>query len=205
MKKQGNNSSHDHSQDIQFVSSYLTGNRLVQEILYKKLQQLIAYFMRILENKGACFVDKDNTIADIIFQILVKNDNRVLRAYDGRSKLTTYLWPIVRNRIIDSIRSEKRYRDRMSNEYDMEWKKDPLQEPEVHVQDMIHELFAGESPLEKHIKILKWVEGSSYQDIIRRSVNDFPQEEKLNSQKIASILHSNRKKLYKKYRSGFDI
>ena len=192
-----------YSDDIRFVSAYLNGDRKVQQHLYKELQRLIRYFMKTMEHRGACFADKENTVAEIVYQILLKNDNHVLRAYDGRSKLTTYLWPIVRNRIIDTMRSEKKRRERISTDFKMEQTNDPPRPPSSDLQEIIHEFLTKESPLERFIKISKWVNGASYRDIIAQARQEFSRCAALNTQKIAYILHSNRKKIYKKLKKSY--
>ena len=150
-----------------------------------------------MENKGARFLDRENVISEIIFHTLVKDNKKVIRNFHGKSKLFTYLWPIVRNKLVDLIRAEHRYHSVLDNHENLD---------EIAIEDnpstgSVEEIFEAhlqdEKPLDKFIKYAKWLQELSYNDIISRAREEFPHSKLLNTQRIAYVLHTNRKELQK--------
>jgi len=193
-----------YSEDLTVVQAYLNGDRKIEKALYDQLNQLISSLLRSMEGKGCRFADRDNLVSDIVYQVLVADDRKVMQAFRGDCKLSTYLWPIVRNKIIDAGRREKRQREKVvfQEEYDPNISETPNQPGVVELE--IKEHLDQQSPVERFVKLAKWMEGLSYEEIIVQTETRFPNDPALNSQRIAYILHSNRKVLQKKLKkSGF--
>ena len=129
---------------------------------------------------------------------MVANDQKVLKAYLGQSKLTSYLWPIARNKIIDAFRKEMRYNSKI--EHDEVPASNPIS-PTGSIETIIEEHIASMPPVEKFIKIAKWIEGYNYQQIIENVEREFADDVSINSQRIAYVLHTNRKDLQKKLKN----
>jgi len=151
-----------------------------------------------METKGANFIDKENAIAEIIFHVMVKNNNRVLCYYHGKSKLFTYLWPIVRNKIIDLIREERRYHSIAVQQENLEEIISEQSNSPGTAETIFEEHLQAEKPLDKFIKYAKWMQELSYDEIIKIAKKEFPESKSLNTQRIAYVLHTNRKELQKK-------
>lgn len=159
-----------------------------------------------MEGHGARFLDRDNLVSDILCQIMIKDDCRILRAFNGRSKLSTYLWPIIRFRIIDAIRSERRYHVHMVRQDEME-AAGPVQQDSL-IELVVAEHLAVEAESEKFIKYAKWLSDMSYEEIIKAMAVEFPNRRPTSTARIAYILHENRKKIQKKLKKHgghFDI
>lgn len=181
--------------DMQIVQLYLNGDHKTEKRLYIELKKLISNLIKFMEGKGLTFVDKENIIAEIIFQIMVAENHKVLRSYLGQSKLSSYLWPVVRNKIIDAFRKETRYHSEVACKEPSE---DSFSDQNGTIEVIIEEHIASMPPVEKFIKIAKWIEGLNYQQIINNAKQKFSDEVTLNSQRIAYVLHTNRKDLQKK-------
>lgn len=183
--------------DKKTIALYLKGDPDVVKKLYSCVRRIINSILSKYERHGAVFSDRDNIIDDIIFCILEKDDHKVLRAYKARSKLSTYLWPIIRNKAVDNIRREHRYANRMTD-------CDPetlSYNPHHNVNPMalqIQEYLDREPALQRYIKYAKWLSGQNYEEIIQQVESEFALS--LNTQRIAYILHSNRRKLQKKFK-----
>ncbi len=186
------------SSDLQIITQFLRGNREIENNLFKELNKIIHFIISKIESKGCYFVDKDNTVAEIMYKILLADNHKILKNYKGKSKLSTYLWPIVKNKIIDKIREEKRHSSRIvfqklpENTYSQNNTKTGIME------SIIEDHIASAPPLEQSIKIAKWKDNLSYKEIIENINKNFPEKAPLNYQRIAYILHTNRKKLQKK-------
>jgi DNA-directed RNA polymerase specialized sigma24 family protein len=184
-----------YSIDLELINTFLAGDRHVVKALHSALHTQISNCIRYMESRGARFQDKDDVVSDLVFQILLKDDHKILRAFSGQSKLTTYLWPIIRNRLIDYMRHEKRYTSRhlpVSQDF-------PCQ---THDEEMtagiITEHIARESAQERFIKQARWLLDMSYEEIISLAGHEFPDDPPLPFARIAYVLHANRKKLAEK-------
>ena len=193
--------------DQKVVLLYLKGDTETEKWLYTELKKQILKLIKSMQSKGVTFSDTKNVVDEIIFQILVANNQKVMRSYLGNSKLSTYLWPIVKNKIIDAFRKEMRYKDR-------ELHKETYDNPTFQqfsnpgeIELIIEEHISSSPDVERFIKIAKWIDGLSYDQIIAKAKQKFSGEEAITSQHIAYILHTNRKELQKKlkkYRINFD-
>ena len=193
-----------YSHDINMVQAYLAGDKKTEKLLYRDLTHLISNLVRSMSGKGFTFADSENVVSDIVYQIMVADDRKVIRAFRGECKLSTYLWPIVRNKIIDAGRREKRQREKVvyQDEYDSDISA-PNQEPGL-IEMEIKAHVDAQPPVERFIKIAKWIEGLCYNEIIEQAGDKFPDSSNLNTQRIAYVLHSNRKELqHKLKKSGF--
>ena len=194
----------DYSLDIQTVHAYLQGNGRTEEELFGELTSLINGLIRKMEIQGVIFSDQENIVSDIVYQIMLANDRKVLRSYQGNSKLSTYLWSIVRNKIIDAIRKEKRYYSTVVHRDPLESLDHGGENPTGQAETIIEEHLLGEPPLERFIKYAKWMRELSYSEIIAEAKNEFPGETIINTQRVAYILHTNRNALRKKLKKvGF--
>ncbi len=182
--------------DVEMVKRYLAGDRRIQKKLYDTLRSQIVLLVAKMELRGARFLDRDDLVSDILCQIMVKDDSRILRAFSGRSKLSTYLWPIIRFRVIDAIRRERRYHDHMVRLEDLETAGESHQDSVVEL--VVTEHLAAEPEQDKFIKYAKWLAEMSYEEIMTAIANEFPGQPPVSFGRIAYILHDNRKKILKK-------
>jgi len=189
-----------HKKELQFIQTYLAGDRLAELSLFKQLNKIIHKLLNIMEQRGSTFQDKQNIVSEIISQIMVIDDGKVLRSYRGQCKLSTYLWPIVRNKIVDAIRKEVRYHSKMVHqEIDEQMSVEDSTQSET-MATIIEEHIENAPPLEQLIKTLKWIQGFDYQQIIEMVKQQLPAESSINSNKIAYILHTNRRYFQKKFK-----
>lgn len=182
--------------DLDLVTRYLAGDRRVQQRFYDLLRSQVVTLVVKMEQRGARFLDRDDLVSDILYQIMVKDDSRVLRHFSGRSKLSTYLWPIIRFRVIDAIRRERRYHDHMVRLEDLEAAGESHQDSVVEL--VVTEHLAAEPEQDKFIKYAKWLADMSYEEIMTAMANEFPEQPPVSFGRIAYILHDNRKKILKK-------
>ena len=193
--------------DKKVVQLYLSGDQRTEKWLYAELKRQILKLINFMHAKGVAFSDKKNVVDEIIFKIMVADKQKVLRSYLGNSKLSTYLWPIVRNKIIDAFRKEMRYKGK---ELHQETFKTPLDQQTSNtseIEAIIEEHISSSSAVERFIIMAKWIDGVSYDQIIAKAKQEFSDEVNINSQRIAFILHTNRKRLQKKlknFRINFD-
>jgi len=187
--------------DMLLVQLYLTGDPKTEKRLYKELNKLISNLFKFVESKGYRFSDKENAIAELIFQIMVADDKKVLRAYTGQSSLSNYLWPITHNKLVDAFRKEMRYYARVDHQdLPEESYTDQNTAPSPN-ELIIEEHLANVPPLERFIKLAKWFEGQSYDEIITQVQQKFSDQGNINPQRIAYVLHTNRKTLQKKLKN----
>jgi len=184
--------------DLEVVKLYLMGDMKAQKWLYKNMRQYIAKMLQIARSEGIIFSENEDVVSEIIYKIMVANDCRILRRYSGECKLTTYLWRIIRNYIIDAYRKEFAFksREQVVDEFEnMEQvRKVDVNEVEVILAEHISHI----PPLDRFIIISRWLEKLSYDQIIIQAKQKFPKESSLNKNRIAYILFTNRKALQKK-------
>ena len=186
--------------ELQFIQTYLAGDRRAELSLFKQLNRIIHKLLNLMEKKGSAFQDKQNIVSEIISQLMVMNDYKILRSYRGQCKLSTYLWPIVRNKIVDAIRKEVRDHSKIVyQEIDEQMSIDGKSSSET-MATIIEEHIENAPSLERLIKTLKWIQGFDYQQIIAMVQQEFPTEKSINSNRIAYILHTNRKYFQKKFK-----
>ncbi|MBN2103201.1 sigma-70 family RNA polymerase sigma factor [bacterium] len=188
--------------DYKLIQSYLKNNLKTQKLLYDETKRLIAGLIKRLESRGTTFYDRDNVVAEVLYQIMVADNKKVLRNYNGQSRLTTYLWPVIRNKIIDVIRKERSHYNHHRYQEEAIQINMETSGSRGNLGVDIAEYIAHESPLKQFIKISKWIENLSYQEIINKALKTFPDGKSLTHQQIAYILHSNRKHLQKKFKKS---
>jgi RNA polymerase sigma factor (sigma-70 family) len=144
------------------------------------------------------FYNREDIIEEVIYQIMVADDRKVLRNYRGQSRLKTYLWPVIRNKIVDMIRKERTHHNHHLYQEDLEENIIDPPPPSPNLAVEIEECIAQEPPLEQFIKTSKWIEGLSYQEIMDRAGEGIPGGKSLTAQHIAYVLSVNREKFKKK-------
>jgi len=187
-----------YTEDLQFVAAYLGGDATVEKSLYKMLRKLIDGLITQLSRRGSVFQDRENVISQIICEIMVKDDKKVLRGYKGKSKLSTYLFPVVRNKIVDAVRKERRYHDRVVSGDIPEDIPDFENRPESDIEMIVEEHIRNESAENQFIKYSKWMRELSYLEIVRKLKKKFGERKSINIKQIGYILTLNRKRLQKK-------
>ena len=155
-----------------------------------------------MKTKGCYFSDQEDVLSEIIFKILVEDDNKVLRAYQGKSQLSTYLWPIVRFKIIDTIRREKSTHTRLVFKDELDENVSDHSNPGGQVETIIEEFIENEPPLEKFIKYARWMHELSYDEIIIKAKTVFKGEKRVNFSFVNNTLHANRKALQNKLKKN---
>ncbi|MBN1782438.1 sigma-70 family RNA polymerase sigma factor [bacterium] len=188
------NRSGKYQDDLNLVQKYLDQDARVERLFYHEVTRLIRNMIRAMAKRGSVFFDQENVVSEIVFEIMLKDDRRVLRAYEGKSKLATYLWPIVRFRLIDMIRREHRYHATFTRAKTAEPHSSNPGSAEP-VADIIHDHIRNEPPEHRFIKTARWIEDLSYSEIITRAEAS---KMTLDTNRIAYVLHSNRKVLEKK-------
>jgi len=181
--------------DLHLVQLYLDKDVQVERLFYKEVKRLIRNMIHAMAKRGSVFYDQENVVSEIVFEIMLKDNSKILRAYQGKSRLSTYLWPIIRFRLIDFIRREHRYFatfTRVQNKKAYQENSNPSQQ----IAEIIHDHIRKESPENRFIKTAKWIEGMQYSEIIAKA-------EKLGlaikeTHQIAYVLRCNRKTLEKK-------
>jgi DNA-directed RNA polymerase specialized sigma24 family protein len=188
----------NYKNDLQFADAYVDGDQQSEKKLYADLNKLILHLIGKMESTGVVFFDRENITSEILFHVMIKENKKVIRNYQGKSKLFTYLWPIVRNKLIDLIRAESRYHSITEYQENLDEVKPETTASTGTVEAIFEDHVAKEGELEKFIKYAKWMQGLNYDDIIFVARKEFPKSKTLNSQRIAYVLHSNRKQLQKK-------
>ena len=188
----------NYQNDLQIADAYLEGDQQTEKKLYQELNRLILHLIGKMESAGTYFLDRENTISEILFHVMIRENKKVIRNYHGNSKLFTYLWPIVRNKLIDLIRAESRYHSIREYQENLDEINPETTVSTGTVEAIFEEHVAKEGELERFIKYAKWMQGLNYDDIIFIARKEFPKSKTLNSQRIAYVLHSNRKQLQKK-------
>ncbi len=184
--------------DKEVVRLYLQGDVDAQKWLYENLRQYISKMLQLARPKGIVFSDNENVIHEIIYRIMLANDKRIFRSYTGKCKLSTYLWPIIRNQIIDAYRKELAVKNKELLQEEFEEVRNGDTENVSDVEVIVAEHISQIPPIDRFIKISKWVEKLSYDQIIEKAEQNFPKESSLNKSRIAYILFTNRKALQKK-------
>jgi len=171
--------------------------------MFEEVQRIIRNLLNVIQKKGFTFADPENIMSELTFQIMVKDDKKVLRNYSGRSRLTTYLWSVVRNRIINAMNREKPFVsvEGIENQYPQS-----SMPQESLLEALVEEHLAAEAPLERFIKYAKWLKDYNYQEIINQAKLFFSIPSQLNIQRIAYVLGKNRKDLQKKLKKhGYNV
>ena len=91
------------SKDLYIVKQFLQGNKEIEKKLYEEFKRIIHSLIYKIESKGCYFADKEDVVSEILFKIMAADNCKILRNYKGKSKLSTYLWPIVKNKIAIKI------------------------------------------------------------------------------------------------------
>ncbi|MBN1348284.1 sigma-70 family RNA polymerase sigma factor [candidate division KSB1 bacterium] len=185
--------------DVRLVNAYLSGDHKIEKQLFRDLRKLISKLIKAMVGKGIFFADEDDVVSEIVYQVMAADECKVLRAYRGQCKLSSYLWPIVRNKLIDAGRKEKRQHEKLV--YQESYHTDIPEQPEAQgeIESIIQQYIEDQPPIEKFIKISKWMHGLSYAEIIESAGKKFSDDSvSLNYQRVAYILHSNRSALQKK-------
>ena len=170
----------------------------MEKALYLEIKTLTENLIKTMEKKGWSFYDRDNIVSEIIFQVMVKDDKKVFRSFQGRSKLSTYLWSAVRNRIINARRKEKYYHFQTDIDEINETLISSNPNQQSNIEALIEDFIENEPPFEKFVKYARWIQELSYQEIIGKTKKVFGDKYSVNTQRIAYILHTNRKKIQKK-------
>lgn len=187
-----------YQEDIDLIMDYLRGESQAEKVLYTMLKKMITGLIRQLSKRGSVFRDKDNVISQIMYEVLVKDDKKLLRNYQAKSKLSTYLFPIVRNKIIDAVRKERRYRDRFVTHDIPPDISEPYNDSVSELEILLEELIARESPQNQFIKYARWVKEMSYKEIADEFKKRFGTQQRIKVQQISYVLTLNRKNLQKK-------
>lgn len=191
----------NYQNDLQIAGDYLKGDLQTEKKLYKELNKLILHLVRKIGSTGGHFPDRENVISEIVLHVMIKENKKVIRNYRGNSKLFTYLWPIVRNKLIDLIRTKSRYHSIAEHQENLDEVASETNNSTGIVEAIFEEHIASEGNLEKFIKYAKWMQELSYENIIRIARKEFPKGKSLNTQRISYVLHTNRKQLQKKLRT----
>jgi len=91
---------------VEFITHYLQGNKEAEQKLFRYVSDLIEKGMIAIENKGSYFRQREDVKQEILAAILVENDKRILRKFKGNSRLSTYLWSVIKFKLIDALRRE---------------------------------------------------------------------------------------------------
>lgn len=151
--------------DATLIESFLSGNREAQKSLHDLVERLTDRALQTLELKGSCFHDRQNTKQEIIVSVLIENDSAVLRTFNGQSRLSTYLWSVIRFKLIDKLRKDMLSTRRLqpiNNNLSHE-----VEYTAKELYDLIDQFLDGSSEKEAFVLRMRWLEGRSYAAICR--------------------------------------
>ncbi len=179
--------------DIRLVQDFLNGDAQAQWQLHQEVDNLVEKALQGLEAKGSRFRDRANIRQEIIVTIMVNDEATVLRKFKGDSKLSTYLWSVIRFKLIDKLRQEMTIANR---------KEELSEDIPQNVRENPNELFGLVDQFldrlsEKDAFILraKWFDHLDYDSICREAAKH---NLKVDKTYIGNLLFKMRKKI-----SGF--
>ncbi len=108
----------------------------------------------LARRKGFFTPDEAESLYQDVFWELYRNDRRALASFDGRSKLTTYLWVIAYRKVIDHLRGE-----------------DSPASDASHLDDVPDPPAPGESPLER-------LQTEERRASVRQALQDLPEKDR---------------------------
>jgi|GEM_PF-3135236 len=189
----------DYTNDLQVARAYLNGDRRIEQRLYHELKSVTYKLIKVMQTRGFIFPDPENVVSEVIYRVMVKDDKKVFRTYQGKSQLSTYLWSIIRNQLINAMLKEKRHLSKIGlDELPEKLSTDDDNNNTSQLQAMIEDYIENEPPFERFVKYAKWMQELSYHEIISQAQSRFKNYHAINVQHIAYILHTNRKNLKKK-------
>jgi len=177
-------------EELALVKRFLRGEKRAHSTLHTLVDTLLEKALAKLAAKGSTFQDRENTKQEILVGILTANDSAILRNFKGQSQLSTYLWSIIRFKLIDKLRQEK-----LTAERTRPLVENLSYEAQVNQFELVElvERFIGKSS-EKEAFILekRWLEELDYHSICKLGErNGFS----ISLSKIGNILFKKRREL----------
>ena len=186
----------DFSEDLTRAQAYLAGDPATEKWLYGELRRIAHFLIGELEKAGAVFVDREEAVSQTVFHAMVRHDRHVIRSYKGDCKLTTYLYRVVRNHLVDVLRKERRHQFVPLTEAEHESRASGPGESTASLAELVLEHIEQEKPADRLIKMSRWVDDNSYEEIQERLKRELNQQ--VSTQHVAYVLHRNRKALQEK-------
>ncbi len=155
--------------DVVLVEQFLTGNKRAETSLHTFVERLTERAIRTLENKGTSFRDRENIKQDIIVAIMVNNDSAILRRYKGESALSTYLWSVIRYKLIDALRREMLMGQRTEpiHQRDIPGDND---ESSRELYNLIDRFLQDADEKDAFVMKMRWLEERSYAEICQKAL-----------------------------------
>lgn len=149
--------------DLVLVKRFLKGEKTAQSTLHTLVDTLLEKALAKLATKGCVFQDPENTKQEILVGILTANNAAVFRNFKGQSLLSTYLWSIIRFKLIDKLRQEKLAAERTR----------PLpailsyeaRDDKFEIVELVHRFIERSTEKEAFILEKRWLEELDYQSI----------------------------------------
>lgn len=95
-----------HQSDLELVKRFIEDDQSAQDSLQTIVNDLMDRAFNALASKGSHFRDPKNVRQEIIVSVLLDDEHAVLKNFNGQSRLATYLWSVIRFRLIDALRKE---------------------------------------------------------------------------------------------------
>lgn len=149
--------------DLELTNQFIKGNQSVQNSLHAIVNDLLDKAFQALAAKGSRFRDPDNVRQEIIINVLLDNEYAVLRNFNGASRLTTYLWSVIRFKLIDALRQEiiaAGREDKMPEEIPQ----NPVNQSS-ELSDLVHNYLNKMTEKEVFILERRWLQQLSYDEI----------------------------------------
>lgn len=176
--------------DLALVKCFLKGEKTAHATLHTLIDALLEKALTTLASKGTFFNDRENTKQDILVEILTANDSSILRNFRGQSRLSTYLWSIIRFKLIDKLRQERVAAERtlpLSENLSYE-----AQYTQFELVDLVKGFIGQASNKEAFILEKRWLEELDYHSICKLGErNGFS----ISLSEIGNILFKKRKEL----------
>jgi len=171
------------------IEQYLSGDPRAGASLHEYVLQLIEKALLSLEAKGSRFRNREDVKQEILTAILVNDNAAVLSNFKGDSRLSTYLWSVIRFKLIDALRKEmgiaERYEPLSENIVD-----DPT--PSSELPGLLDRFLNQCSEKDAFILRLRWLEELDYDTICREvSARNF----QVDKTYIGNLLFRKRKEL----------
>lgn len=184
------------------IRRFIEGDTGAQDSLHSTVNNLLDKAFEALSSKGSHFRDPDNVRQEIIVSVLLDNEHAVLRNFDGKSRLSTYLWSVIRFKLIDALRKEMLEANRTGD-----MPNDPAQDSRSYSTELFELINAYLNKMpERDAFILqkRWLQELSYDEICREAAQQ--NLHGIDRTYIGNLLFKARQKLIRHLKNhGYDF
>jgi len=184
--------------DRELAERALRGEEEATAEVTRMVSELSSLALTKLEARGVPIPDRENVSGEVRFLVLVKDPASTLGRYRGESALRTFLWQVVRHKVIDLLRSQKHGPSAPLEDAGAI----PFLPPADHYRDIVRCLFEYLDAQPRAVRLVlegRWIQELSYKEIAERARDEL--EETLTTEAIGSLLFEHRKKFRKRLES----